>query len=139
MYAGPVIDPRHHLWDLSLGKHSWLSPAGPSVQDQADAVPDLPIIINHCGSPVDRGPAGMQQWRDALKTLSALPDLVTKMSNPGACDPAYAEGAAKAVARARQPANSDPVSAPQKPTPAVAEAAEQRPFGAGSRRPLILA
>jgi predicted TIM-barrel fold metal-dependent hydrolase len=25
-YAGPVIDPHHHLWDLSLGKHPWLTP-----------------------------------------------------------------------------------------------------------------
>ena len=25
-YAGPVIDPHHHLWDLSLGKHPWLAP-----------------------------------------------------------------------------------------------------------------
>ncbi|MCO6052260.1 amidohydrolase family protein [Mesorhizobium sp. RP14(2022)] len=24
-YAGPVIDPHHHLWDLSLGRHPWLA------------------------------------------------------------------------------------------------------------------
>ena len=32
MYAGPVIDAHHHLWDLSMGRHRWLSPgasAGP--------------------------------------------------------------------------------------------------------------
>ena len=39
-------------------------------------------------------------------------------------DPAYAEGVALAVARTQQPANSDPVSASDKPTPAVAQAAE---------------
>jgi catalase len=39
-------------------------------------------------------------------------------------DPAYAEGVALAVARMHQPANSDPVSASAKPTPAVAQAAE---------------
>ncbi len=32
MYSGPIIDPHHHLWDLSLGKHPWLSPADPTVQ-----------------------------------------------------------------------------------------------------------
>lgn len=26
-YAGPVIDPHHHLWDLSLGRHPWLARA----------------------------------------------------------------------------------------------------------------
>lgn len=39
-------------------------------------------------------------------------------------DPAYAEGVASAVARTKQPANPDPVSALQKPTLAVAETAE---------------
>lgn len=26
-YDGPVIDPHHHLWDLSLGRHPWLERA----------------------------------------------------------------------------------------------------------------
>lgn len=26
-YGGPVIDPHHHLWDLSLGRHPWLEKA----------------------------------------------------------------------------------------------------------------
>jgi predicted TIM-barrel fold metal-dependent hydrolase len=26
-YAGPIIDAHHHLWDLSLGRHPWLSGA----------------------------------------------------------------------------------------------------------------
>lgn len=26
LYSGPVIDPHHHLWDLSLHKHPWLTP-----------------------------------------------------------------------------------------------------------------
>lgn len=25
MYAGPIIDAHHHLWDLSLGRHRWLA------------------------------------------------------------------------------------------------------------------
>lgn len=25
-YGGPIIDPHHHLWDLSLGRHPWLAP-----------------------------------------------------------------------------------------------------------------
>lgn len=24
LYGGPVIDPHHHLWDLSMGRHPWL-------------------------------------------------------------------------------------------------------------------
>ncbi|MFZ0600659.1 MAG: hydrolase, partial [Roseiarcus sp.] len=32
MYSGPIIDPHNHLWDLSMGKHPWLSPSDPTVQ-----------------------------------------------------------------------------------------------------------
>lgn len=32
MYAGPIIDAHTHLWDLSMHRHPWLSPAGSSVQ-----------------------------------------------------------------------------------------------------------
>ena len=32
MYDGPIIDPHHHLWDLSMGKHPWLLPADNAVQ-----------------------------------------------------------------------------------------------------------
>jgi predicted TIM-barrel fold metal-dependent hydrolase len=31
MYDGPIIDPHHHLWDLSMGKHPWLLPADNKV------------------------------------------------------------------------------------------------------------
>jgi predicted TIM-barrel fold metal-dependent hydrolase len=226
VYSGPIIDPHHHLWDLSLGKHPWLSPADPSAQAivglstimhdylvddylrdarnqnvtgsvhiealwagdsvgetrwletldktrgvairyvagaalgtpqsarliaeqaafdavvgvrgilschpdpkksfindpnlaysvdwrrdvgllrqhglnlelmmypyQADAVfdlarafPDLQIIVNHCGSPIDRDAEGMQRWRDGLRKISALPNIAIKISNPGAYD-----------------------------------------------------
>ncbi len=59
-----------------------------AVLDRGRALSDLPII-SHCGSLIDRDPAGMQRWRDALKAISALPNLAIKTSNPGAYDPAW--------------------------------------------------
>jgi predicted TIM-barrel fold metal-dependent hydrolase len=226
MYSGPIIDPHHHLWDLSMGKHPWLSPSDPTVQavaglskiahdylvedyvrdsrghnivatvhiealwagdpvgetrwletldksngvalryvggaslgkpgaeaaisDQAmfdrvtgvrgilswhpdpkkcfvadpelgrnpewrrdvarleknrlnlelmmypyqaeivreiaTAHPGLQVIINHCGSPIDRDPDGMKRWRDGLKLVSTCPNIAIKISNPAAYD-----------------------------------------------------
>lgn len=226
MYSGPIIDPHHHLWDLSMGKHPWLSPSDPTVQavaglseiahdylvddyvrdsrsqnviatvhiealwagdpvgetrwletldkskgvalryvgaaslgnqgaaaaiaeqaafdrmtgvrgilswhpdpkkcfvadpelgrnpdwrrdvallekhrlnlelmmypyqaeivrEIAEAQPGLQIIINHCGSPIDRDAEGMQRWRDGLSLISACPNVAIKISNPGAYD-----------------------------------------------------
>ncbi|MGB3646044.1 MAG: amidohydrolase family protein [Mesorhizobium sp.] len=56
------------------------------VREIAEALPDLQIIINHCGSPIDRDPEGMQRWRDGLKLISACPNIAIKISNPGAYD-----------------------------------------------------
>jgi predicted TIM-barrel fold metal-dependent hydrolase len=42
MYSGPIIDPHHHLWDLTMGNHPWLSPGHPTVQ----AIPGLSLIAH---------------------------------------------------------------------------------------------
>lgn len=72
---------------------------------QADAVfdigqtfPDLTIIINHCGSPIDRDPDGMQRWREGLRKIAGLPNLAIKISNPGAYDPAWTLDSVRDVA-----------------------------------------
>ncbi len=31
MYAGPIIDAHHHLWDLALGRHRWLVDEGDGI------------------------------------------------------------------------------------------------------------
>ena len=36
MYAGPIIDAHHHLWDLSLGRHRWLDPDDGSLTALGD-------------------------------------------------------------------------------------------------------
>lgn len=51
-----------------------------------DDYPDLAFILNHCGSPADRSPEGMQQWRSGLKRLSRFENLSIKISNPVAYD-----------------------------------------------------
>lgn len=58
-----------------------------AVVDLARSFPDLTVVINHCGSPIDRDPEGMRRWRDGLRTIAALPNLLLKVSNPGAYDP----------------------------------------------------
>lgn len=39
-YTGPIIDPHHHLWDLGLDRHPWLTGAGSG----ADGIGDLAIL-----------------------------------------------------------------------------------------------
>lgn len=74
-------DHRLHL-ELMLYPHQAADVAG-----LARAVPDLPIVINHCASPVDRDPEGLARWHAGLRTLAAEPNILLKVSNPGAYAP----------------------------------------------------
>ena len=62
----------------------------------AHDVPGQTIIVNHCGSPIDRDPDGMARWRQALKLLGAAPNVMIKISALTAYDPRP-----KACARSR--------------------------------------
>ena len=59
------------------------------VHEVARAFPDLSIIVNHAGSPVDRDPAGMQRWRDGASTLARAPNVAVKISDLCAYDHAW--------------------------------------------------
>ncbi len=36
LYAGPIIDPHIHLWDLDMDRHPWLRPTGGAIQALGD-------------------------------------------------------------------------------------------------------
>jgi predicted TIM-barrel fold metal-dependent hydrolase len=46
--------------------------------------PDIPVIINHAGMPIEEG--GETEWRDGLAALAALPHVAIKLSGFGIVD-----------------------------------------------------
>jgi predicted TIM-barrel fold metal-dependent hydrolase len=62
----------------------------PRQMDQAAALvarhPDIPVVLDHAGMPIDREPAEIDVWRNGLKTLAALPHVSIKISGLGMCD-----------------------------------------------------
>jgi predicted TIM-barrel fold metal-dependent hydrolase len=42
--------------------------------------PDIPMIVNHTGMPVDRDPAGVEQWRTGMQALAQQPHVAVKIS-----------------------------------------------------------
>ncbi len=44
--------------------------------------PDVPVILNHCGMPVD----GLDHWRKEVEHLTGLPNVFVKMSGFGFID-----------------------------------------------------
>lgn len=65
-------------WDLRVPYHH-LAEAAEVVRD----VPDTPVVINHCGLPLDRSEDGLAIWRDGMERLAALPNTVVKVSELG--------------------------------------------------------
>lgn len=45
--------------------------------------PDIPVIVNHAGMGVDTDPAGVAEWKGAMRTLAALPQVAVKLSGLG--------------------------------------------------------
>ncbi|MBL0373306.1 amidohydrolase family protein [Rhizobium sp. KVB221] len=53
----------------------------------AEDFPEITIVLNHCGSPMDRTPEGMERWRSGLRNLAKTSNVHIKLSNPTAYDP----------------------------------------------------
>ena len=68
------------------------------VADLARDFPGLQIIVNHCGSPIDRDEEGMRRWRDGLRLISQHPNVALKISNMAAYDKQWTEASLRDVA-----------------------------------------
>ena len=63
----------------------------------AAANPDVPVILNHTGMPVDRDAAGIAAWKSGMKLLATLPHVSTKISGLGFIDRHWTEEAMREV------------------------------------------
>jgi predicted TIM-barrel fold metal-dependent hydrolase len=52
----------------------------------AHEYPDVPIILNHAGMPVDRDDQGLDLWRRGMRELAAAPNVAVKISGLGVAD-----------------------------------------------------
>lgn len=48
--------------------------------------PNVPVVIDHAGSPYDQSTAGLKQWHAGMKELAALPHCHVKLSGFGMFD-----------------------------------------------------
>lgn len=49
--------------------------------------PDLRLVLNHCGGPMDHGPEGRALWLDAIERMAEHPNVAVKLSDPMAFRP----------------------------------------------------
>jgi predicted TIM-barrel fold metal-dependent hydrolase len=85
-------DPAWRRGFSALGRHGFsfdmlIFPA--QLQDALQLAADFPdqqIILNHCGSPIDRDPEGMARWVAGLKALARADNVAIKISDLVAYD-----------------------------------------------------
>ena len=49
----------------------------------AEAFPDVPMVLAHCGMPEDLTPEGWRAWRAGMERLAAVPSVSVKLSGLG--------------------------------------------------------
>ena len=49
----------------------------------AEAFPDVPMVLAHCGMPEDPTPEGWHAWREGMERLAAVPSVSVKLSGLG--------------------------------------------------------
>ena len=49
----------------------------------AEAFPDVPMVLAHCGMPEDLTPEGWRSWRAGMERLAAVPSVSVKLSGLG--------------------------------------------------------
>ena len=49
----------------------------------AEAFPDVPMVLTHCGMPEDLTPEGWRAWREGMERLAAVPSVYVKLSGLG--------------------------------------------------------
>lgn len=65
-------------FDLNCFAHQF-----PEATRVIAANPDVPVIIDHLGNPIDRSSEGLDEWRAGLKKLADLSNVVIKLSGVG--------------------------------------------------------
>lgn len=51
--------------------------------DLSEAFPETMMILNHTGLPSDRSETGLSGWRNAMRTVAVMPNVVVKISGLG--------------------------------------------------------
>jgi predicted TIM-barrel fold metal-dependent hydrolase len=52
----------------------------PAAARLANRHPDIPIVVNHTGMPVDRDATGLEAWRAGMQALAQQPHVAVKIS-----------------------------------------------------------
>ena len=59
--------------------------------------PDVQIILNHAGMPIDRDPGSLAAWRAAMRELAKAPNVAVKISGLGVANPGWTIGSVRPI------------------------------------------
>ncbi|KAA1189263.1 amidohydrolase family protein [Pseudohalioglobus sediminis] len=70
-----------------------IPPQMPRVLAALQQVPELRVVLCHCGSPWDQSPDGLADWGKGLRALAARPNTWCKVSGLGMFNPQWTDAA----------------------------------------------
>lgn len=88
------IAARGLVFDLQL-----TPPLMAATAEVLKTAPDLTVALCHVGSPHDRTRGGLAAWAEGLRTLSALPNVVCKLSGLGMFDHGWTAEAVRPIVK----------------------------------------
>jgi len=76
------LAPRNLVFDLFCNSTQLL----PEAVDLARSFPDTQIVVEHTGTPFDRGEEGLQAWRDGITAMAGQENVALKLCGMGMSD-----------------------------------------------------
>ncbi len=90
-----LVDPDFHRGYGLLGKFNLVAslevawPNMKKARDLSQKFSSVPLVIDHCGNPTERGEEYFQSWRQGMRTLAEAENVVCKISGLGMADKSW--------------------------------------------------
>ena len=91
-YDDYLVEPEFHRGFALLEKYDLVSSVDVKWEDMgklrglAAKFPNIPIVLDHCGFPVERTSEYFKNWQQGMRTLAEAENVICKISGLGMCD-----------------------------------------------------
>ena len=94
-YGNYLTDPGFHRGFALLGKYNLVASLDVKWEDMgklralAEKFSNIPIVLDHCGFPLERTPDYFKKWAEGISNLSKAKNVICKISGLGMADPTW--------------------------------------------------
>ncbi|MCL0099849.1 amidohydrolase family protein [Dehalococcoidia bacterium] len=92
-YGDYLVEPEFHRGFALLEKYNLVASLDVKwedmgkLRDLAEKFPNIPIVLDHCGFPLERTVEYFKKWKIGMSNLGKAKNMICKISGLGMCDP----------------------------------------------------